>query len=103
MMCHRIGRLPIGTIGFGRYSVSSRKRVPCPPHKITTFIRYDIYVGVGTSVFRRSKAKVSSIGLAGTVAKVLSFSQTLISRLPNSIPGRSINKYVQSEAATDNA
>src|ERR1051326_8225917 len=38
MMCHRIGRPPISTIGFGRNSVSSRKRVPAPPHSTTTFI-----------------------------------------------------------------
>src|ERR1017187_8627376 len=38
MMCQRIGRSPTGTIGLGRNSVSSRKRVPRPPQKITTFI-----------------------------------------------------------------
>src|SRR5689334_10176007 len=38
MMCHRIGRPPISTIGFGRNSVSSRNRVPSPPHRMTTFI-----------------------------------------------------------------
>src|SRR4051812_30612673 len=38
MMCQRMGRPPTSTSGFGRYSVSSRSRVPCPPHKITTFI-----------------------------------------------------------------
>src|SRR5450432_2124798 len=38
MMCQRIGRSPTGTIGLGRNSVSSRKRVPKPPQKITTFI-----------------------------------------------------------------
>src|ERR1700689_2070346 len=38
MMCHNIGRLPIGTMGLGRYSVSSRNRVPLPPQSITTFI-----------------------------------------------------------------
>ena len=37
-MCHRIGLFPIRTIGFGLNSVSSRKRVPFPPHKITVFI-----------------------------------------------------------------
>jgi hypothetical protein len=36
MMCQRIGRVPISTIGFGRYSVSSRSRVPWPPQRITT-------------------------------------------------------------------
>src|SRR5208283_771804 len=38
MMCHRIGRPPISTIGLGRNSVSSRRRVPNPPHRTTTFI-----------------------------------------------------------------
>src|SRR6187200_1075941 len=38
MMCQRIGRSPTGTIGLGRNSVSSRRRVPRPPQKITTFI-----------------------------------------------------------------
>jgi len=33
-----MGRSPTGTMGLGRYSVSSRKRVPRPPHKMTTFI-----------------------------------------------------------------
>src|SRR5208283_1571400 len=37
MMCQRMGRPPISTIGFGRNSVSSRKRVPSPPHSKTTF------------------------------------------------------------------
>src|SRR5215218_6206860 len=36
MMCQRIGRGPISTIGLGRYSVSSRSRVPWPPQRITT-------------------------------------------------------------------
>ena len=38
MMCHRIGLGPMFTMGLGRNSVSSRNRVPRPPHKITTFI-----------------------------------------------------------------
>src|ERR1035438_8113130 len=40
IICHRIGRPPISTMGLGRYSVSSRKRVPRPPHSITTFTRF---------------------------------------------------------------
>ena len=31
MMCQRIGRWPISTIGFGRTSVSSLSRLPMPP------------------------------------------------------------------------
>src|SRR6476646_3266833 len=37
MMCHRIGRWPMSTIGLGRDSVSSLNRVPMPPARITTF------------------------------------------------------------------
>src|SRR3954451_2042370 len=39
MMCQRIGLPPMSTIGFGRNSVSSRIRVPCPPQRMTTFTR----------------------------------------------------------------
>src|ERR1700704_256335 len=39
MMCQSIGLPPISTIGFGRYSVSSRMRVPRPPQSSTTFGR----------------------------------------------------------------
>ena len=42
MMCHRIGRPPISTIGFGRTSVSSDRRVPSPPARITTFIAHTV-------------------------------------------------------------
>src|ERR1700682_920726 len=38
MMFHRMGLPPISTIGLGRNSVSSRRRVPNPPHRTTTFI-----------------------------------------------------------------
>src|SRR5579859_7504460 len=38
MMCQRIGWWPIFTMGLGRYSVSSRRRVPSPPARITTGI-----------------------------------------------------------------
>src|SRR5262245_30958852 len=38
-MCQRIGRPPISTIGFGRTSVSSERRVPRPPARTTTFMR----------------------------------------------------------------
>src|ERR1700687_2751459 len=40
IICHRIGCPPISTKGLGRYSVSSRNRVPSPPHSITTFTRF---------------------------------------------------------------
>src|ERR1051325_10791350 len=38
MMCQRIGLPPISTIGLGRIAVSSAKRAPFPPARITTFI-----------------------------------------------------------------
>src|SRR5262245_1726217 len=37
MMCHRIGFPPISTIGFGRKVVSSERRDPNPPARMTTF------------------------------------------------------------------
>src|SRR3990172_11336732 len=38
MMCHKTGRPPISTIGFGLEAVSSLMRVPRPPASITAFI-----------------------------------------------------------------
>lgn len=38
MICHRIGCSPIGTMGLGRTSVTSRRRVPLPPQRIITGI-----------------------------------------------------------------
>ena len=40
MMCHKIGRPPISTIGFGFRCVSSESRVPRPPASRTAFIRF---------------------------------------------------------------
>src|SRR5450756_144001 len=37
MMCHRIGRSPISTMGLGLEAVSSDRRVPRPPARMTTF------------------------------------------------------------------
>jgi hypothetical protein len=37
MMCSAIGRLAIGSIGFGWEIVSGRSRVPSPPAMITAF------------------------------------------------------------------
>src|SRR5579859_6446153 len=36
MMCQRMGWWPTGTMGLGRNSVSSRKRVPRPPQRTNT-------------------------------------------------------------------
>src|SRR6266568_9033197 len=38
MMCQTIGFPPIGSIGFGRSSLASRIRVPCPPQRMTAFM-----------------------------------------------------------------
>ncbi len=38
MMCQMIGNPPISTMGFGRYSVSSRNLVPNPPASSTAFM-----------------------------------------------------------------
>src|SRR5437763_16110896 len=37
MMCHTMGRLPMGSIGFGSSSLASRMRVPRPPQRMTAF------------------------------------------------------------------
>src|SRR4051812_25092162 len=37
MMCQRIGMPPTSTIGFGRTLVSSLRRVPNPPARMTAF------------------------------------------------------------------
>src|SRR5882762_828406 len=37
MMCQSIGRPPISIIGFGTTAVSSARRVPWPPARMTTF------------------------------------------------------------------
>src|SRR4051794_27021256 len=39
MMCQRMGRPPSSTIGFGRMTVSSLRRVPSPPARMTVFRR----------------------------------------------------------------
>src|ERR1700743_2519413 len=49
MICQRIGRPPISTIGFGLTVVSSEIRLPKPPANNTTFIHppenaYGLYV-----------------------------------------------------------
>src|SRR5688572_12937011 len=54
MMCQRIGFSPICTSGLGTLSVSSRRRVPMPPHRITTGmsssgVRVIASVAAGTS------------------------------------------------------
>src|SRR5215212_2957702 len=60
MMCQRIGRGPISTIGLGRYSVSSRSRVPWPPQRITTGMsRLSILAMASPSKFYRGSENVA--------------------------------------------
>src|ERR1035438_902406 len=45
MMCQRIGRPPISTIGFGRRLVSSERREPNPPARMIAFMLLPQYFG----------------------------------------------------------
>src|SRR5579872_1420287 len=38
MICQRIGRPPISIIGLGRTAVSSERRLPIPPARMTAFM-----------------------------------------------------------------
>src|ERR1017187_3328851 len=60
MICQTMGRPPMSTIGLGRYSVSSRKRVPCPPHRMTTFIEGPFRWGFGRSMPESNEATLTS-------------------------------------------
>src|SRR5690606_5488522 len=58
MMCQTMGLPPIGTIGLGRVSDTSRRRVPRPPQRISAFI--------GVSSFRSDcQDAAESIGFFG--------------------------------------
>src|ERR1017187_475768 len=59
MMCHRMGRPPTSTMGLGRNSVSSRSRVPKPPHRITTFTTIGPPATTGALSFLRWKGNYS--------------------------------------------
>ena len=64
MMCHTIGRSPMPTSGLGTRSVSSRRRVPRPPARITTGIRSS---GVSRLLMRaRARRSASSSSPAST-------------------------------------
>src|SRR5438132_764263 len=58
MMCQRIGLPPISTIGFGRSDVSSLRRVPIPPARMTTF--------TSTSCLQRVDGTPASSAPSGT-------------------------------------
>ena len=55
-MCHRSGRPPISTIGLGRNSVSSRMRVPRPPHSMTTL---GLAAVIGQSIGRAAGCRLA--------------------------------------------
>src|SRR4051812_47946725 len=69
MRCHRMGLPPISIIGLGRISVSSERRVPKPPAKITTFTASSSRVWrvknvrtISVAPTRRLKERVGSWG-----------------------------------------
>src|SRR5437763_16543386 len=53
MMCQRIGRPPTSTLGLGLSVVSSDRRVPRPPARITVFM--------GLSMSRKGSFRVSVV------------------------------------------
>src|SRR6476620_1596706 len=61
MMCHRIGRPPMATIGLGIACVSSERRVPRPPARMTVFTKLLLSrrelakEGTAASSFRRQQ------------------------------------------------
>src|SRR5208282_4504403 len=79
IMCHRIGRPPISTMGLGRYSVSSRKRVPSPPHSITTFTRFSWQVLVLVSRVK-VRADCAKTNLPGVQRNCQSYSSPRLGR-----------------------
>ncbi len=62
MMCQRIGRSPISTIGLGREAVSSDSRVPRPPARMTTFTTRQLPPGDAGWTFAGSVAASSAFG-----------------------------------------
>src|SRR2546423_12240663 len=85
MLCQRIGREPIGTIGLGIASEYSRRRRPRPPQNTTTFMRpvsrppasfEDPYLG--------DRHEEPSVPLAG----VLELVADLVRQVPGQDPDR---------------
>jgi hypothetical protein len=67
MMCHKMGRFPIGTIGLGRSSVSSRMRVPSPPHNTKTGMSEMLLVTRTPKNQARPKTALDNAGYAPLV------------------------------------
>src|SRR6478735_1241816 len=63
MMCQRIGNPPTSIMGLGFTSVSSARRLPRPPARMTTFIdvgyQYELNFSrlAGTKTPRRTRAR----------------------------------------------
>jgi len=60
-MCQTIGCGPIGTIGFGRSSVTSLMRVPIPPQRI---IAGGISADLPSSFLRMEAPKVLKVSVS---------------------------------------
>lgn len=71
MMCHRIGWVPISTIGLGRRCVSSLSRVPRPPARITAFIQRFCDLEIGKVIY----GPMASIGLPTNWSPAAVFNQ----------------------------
>src|SRR4030095_17134651 len=56
MMCHRIGFPPISTIGLGLLSVSSERRVPRTPARMTAFFTIEVPTDSAATVVTPNKA-----------------------------------------------
>src|SRR5688572_5292498 len=61
MMCHRMGRPPISTIGFGRSTVSSDSREPRPPARMTALI----FVLLFSEIYVAIRAVICSVHTSG--------------------------------------
>src|SRR2546425_9334126 len=71
MMCQSIGSPPISIIGFGAASVSSARRVPKPPARITVFIASKLAGGGGPqprSFGRSLPTETSRVEIGGHAA-----------------------------------
>src|SRR4051812_49139071 len=71
--CQRMGAPPISTIGFGRTDVSSARRLPSPPARITAFTA-DLLFGAGF----RSPYRVTADGDEEVITKARSASRRVV-------------------------
>lgn len=71
MICERIGRPPISTIGIGRASVSSLRRVPRLPERMTPFMRRWRLLGLRDSRDERDRQDEGSVWFVKVNERVL--------------------------------